>query len=214
MILCTDIDLIHWEPHIFTEAASVAQAMLAGSGNLEGTEFSITTEGVSLTNAHVARDHVVVFSGAVNGAFPIMQIINATKFGLSVLYDQINDPDFAPTAPGVADGLSFAIRTFWPQRNAASEAILSAARINADDAAAVILNPKELRRPCVLATLQMLYTALASGAEEPEEFQGRAELYERLYRRALRGVRLQLDLDRDGRVDEVRALNVLQLRRV
>lgn len=213
MILCTDIDLIHWEPHIFTEAASLAQSMLAGSGNLEGTEFTITTEGVSLTDAHVARDHVVVFSGAISGAFPITQIVNATKLGLSVLYDQINDPDFAPTAPGTADGLNFAIRTFWPQRNAASEAILHAARINADDAAAVILNPKELRRPCVLATLQMLYTALSGSAEEPDELLARANLYDRLYRRALRGVRLQLDLDRDGRVDEIRSLNVLQLRR-
>lgn len=213
MILCTDLDLIHWEPHIFTEAASLAQSMLAGSGNLEGTEFTITTEGASLIDAHVARDHVVVFGGPVSGAFPITQIVNATKFGLSVLYDQISDPDFAPTAPGIADGLTFAIRTFWPQRNAASEAILNAARINPDDAAAVILNPKELRRPCVLATLQMLYTSLSGSAEEPDEPLARAKLYDRLYRRALRGVRLQLDLDRDGRVDEIRAFNVLQLRR-
>jgi len=42
----------------------------------------------------------------------------------------------------------------------------------------------------------------------------RVDLYERLYRRALRNTRVDLDLNGDGRADTVRALNVLELQRV
>ena len=40
-----------------------------------------------------------------------------------------------------------------------------------------------------------------------------AQLYERLFRRAMRGATLELDLDGDGVVDERRAMSAIQLRR-
>jgi hypothetical protein len=62
--------------------------------------------------------------------------------------------------------------------------------------------------------MQMIYNALAAAAEDPEKYNVRAELYEKLYRRALRSTRVDLDLDGDGVAEITRPLNVMQLQRV
>ena len=120
------------------------------------------------------------------------------------------DIEAAPV--GSASGINFAIRTFWAQRQIVSELLLLAAGLEPDQAGAV-LNPGELRRPCTLGALQMIYSALAAAAEEPADFSVRADLYERLYRRALRNTIVAVDLDEDGVAESHRALNVLELKR-
>ena len=83
----------------------------------------------------------------------------------------------------------------------------------ADEQAMTILNPKALKRPCVLGTLQMIYSAMAAVAADPAELRVRADLYERLYRRALRSARIEIDTNGDGEADGRRALNMLSLAR-
>ncbi|HEV2294580.1 MAG TPA: hypothetical protein VGR35_12055 [Tepidisphaeraceae bacterium] len=75
-------------------------------------------------------------------------------------------------------------------------------------------NPIALKKPAVLGTLQMIYSALAAAAATPQTLATRAELYERLYRRALRNTVVELDLNGDGEADTVRPLNVMQLQRL
>ena len=36
---CNDIDLLHWEPNIFRDAAFASQTLMSGSGSLAGTAF-------------------------------------------------------------------------------------------------------------------------------------------------------------------------------
>jgi hypothetical protein len=57
----------------------------------------------------------------------------------------------------------------------------------------------------------MIYSAMAAAASEPAPFGVRAELYERLYRRALRQARVDLDLDGDGKADARRSPGLLRL---
>ncbi len=214
----TDKDLLHWEPNVMIDAATVAQHMVSGSGTLEGTTFSISESGdVTLADAHVAAGHVIVFTGeTISGSFPVLSIVNPTKLSLSVLYDQIIAPvDEAPaSAVGWGEALNFVIRTFYPQRSAATEAVLEAARIKPDDAESKILNPTALRRPCVLGTLQLIHAGLAAGAEDPTHELAQSDLYGRLFYRALRAVTLELDLNGDGLVDERRSMSVVEMRRV
>jgi hypothetical protein len=213
----TDTDLLQWEPKIMLDATALAQPMLSGTGNLEGTTFTITDSGdVTLSDAHVGAGHVIVLSGAISGSFPVLSIVNPTKLNLSVLYDEILTPtDAAPaSAVGFGEALNFSIRTFWPQRQAATEAILAIARIKPGDAEAIIMNPQALRRPCALAAMQIVHTALAASAEDPENERAQADLYGRLFHRALRAVSLELDFNGDGRVDHRRTLSALTARRV
>lgn len=209
----TDTDLLHWEPGLFIDAAAAAQTLLGGTGDLAGTLFTVASG--SLGDAQIAPDHVIVLGVPIDGCFPVLKIESDTELTLSVLYDQLDpnsqeaDPD--PVSPGEGTDVPFHIRTFWPQRQAVSDQILQAAGIKHEEIG-TIANPEILRRPCVLGTLQMIFTALATGESASVQL-ARAELYGRLYRRALRNAMVEIDTDADGIVDERRSLSVIQLRR-
>jgi hypothetical protein len=207
----TDIDLIHWEPNLLKEAAFTSQTLLATTGNLSGT--SLTISGASFEDAEVSADNIVYIGGAIDGTFPVASVDSATQITVSVLYDKLFE---APPTPGRAGpdatGVDIAVRTFWPQRQVVTELILHAAGLDIDEFAKV-LNPATLKRACTLGTLQMIYNALAAAAGESSVFAARAHLYERLYRRALRSARVEIDTNGDGRPDIVRALNTVQFLR-
>jgi hypothetical protein len=212
MTFATDIDLLHWEPNILKEASAVAQTILTGTGTLSGTTF--TTDTNLLNDANVTAEHAIVIGPPVDGTFPISAVTADDTLTLSILYDQLYPDQGSPDPWQGASGsdLTYHIRTFWPQRRIVSELLLQAASVK-PDAVQIIMNPEILRRPCTLGALQMIYTALAAAASEPANLLIRAELYERLYRRALRNAAVDLDLDGDGVIDTRRHLGVLELHR-
>lgn len=208
----TDADLLHWEPSLFIDGAAAAQKLLSGTGSLEGTLF--TLDSGSLEAAQIAPGHVIVLPTPIDGSFPILKVESDTTLTLSVLYDDLqpnlpeDSPD--PVSPGEGTGLAFEIRTFWPQRKAISDRILQ----SAGAALETIVNPQVFRRPCVLGTLEMIFTALATtSADDQETLLNRAGLYERLFERALRNAMVEIDTDQDGIVDERRSLAVVRLNR-
>jgi hypothetical protein len=216
LTFCNDIDLLHWEPNILRDAAFASQTLISGTGNLAGSTFTIAAG--SFLTAHVAQDQVIVLTGATAGSYPIVSVDSATQLTLSVLYDGLfpTSGDPTPSPPGTANGLTYAIRTFWPQRRIVSELLLQAAGIDPSDPEAEqkIMNPDALQRACTLGTLHMIHSALAAAAENPDNLNTRAKLYEGLYRRAIRLATVKLDLNLDGRLDALRRLNVMDLERV
>ena len=214
MAFCTDTDLLHWEPNVLKDATFASQALISGTGNLTGTSFAISAG--SFTASAVQPGMVMILTGAVAGCFPIESVNSATQVTLSVLYDGLFPEEGAGAAVpvGSATGLTFVIRTFWPQRRIVSDVIQQAAGLESGEiAASAILNPHELRRACALGTLQLIYSAMAAASSSPAALNTRTELYERLYRRALRSAKVELDLNGDGKADVVRSLAVLELQR-
>jgi hypothetical protein len=216
MTFCTDVDLLHWEPNLFRDAVFASQQLIGGTGDLNGTVFTLA--GGSLTAAHVAVNQVIVLEGTIAGSYPITGVSNATQLVLSVLYDGLfpESGSAEPSPVGTATAVPFGIRTFWAQRQVVSDLLKRAAGIDVGSASAQgaqIINTEAMRRPCVLGTLQMIYSALAAAAATPTNFQVRADLYERMYRRALGQLRAEVDLNGDGVADTVRRLNVLELTR-
>jgi len=214
MTFCTDTDLLYWEPNLFRDAAFASQTLLAGTGDLAGTTFTI--DAGSLTNAHIAGKMVIALAGPVAGCFPIISVNSATQLTLGVLHDALFPDGQAPTPSpiGTANDLTFAIRTFSPQIRVVSDMLKQASGLvpgSVLEEEADILNPEVLRKACVPGALQMIYSALAAIAEEPAIYNARADFYERLYRRAMRNARVELDVDGDGDADTVRLLNVVDL---
>jgi hypothetical protein len=222
MLFCNDTDLLYWEPEVLREATFVSQTLDAGTGDLSGTQFTLVS-GAAFTSRGVEPGQVIVLSGAVAGCFPIVEVTGASLLQLGVLNDEFfPDPPAtppAPVSPGAATALDFVIRTFWAQRRIVSDLIAQSIGIvpttdGDDDAAPQVLNPQSLRRAATLGTLQMIYNAMAAAATEPARFTVRADLYERLYRRALRQAQVDIDLDGDGRADTRRSPGLLRMVRV
>ena len=208
----TDIDLLHWEPNLLKDATFASQKLISGTGNVAGTAFTISSG--SFTDAKVKVDQLIKLAAPFDGTFPIITVNSATQLTLSVMYDGLF-PDSGPRVPGPvgsASAVTYSIHTFFPQIMIVSDLLLQAAGLKEDQSDA-ILNPTALKRPCTLGALQMIYSALAAAAAEPADFIVRADLYERLYRRALRCANVEIDMDGDGIPESRRALNVLELKR-
>ena len=217
MLFCNDADLLYWEPEVLREAAFASQTLDAGTGSLSGTQFSVVT-GTVFTSRAVEPGQVIVLSGAVAGCFPIVAITDPFNLQLGVLNDELfpDPPATTPPliSPGTASGLDFVIRTFWAQRRVVSDLLSQAIGIipgTAEAQAAQILNPQALRRAATLGTLQMIYNAMAAAASEPAPFTVRADLYERLFRRAMRQAQVDIDLDGDGRADSRRSPGLVRM---
>jgi hypothetical protein len=217
MTFCSDVDLLHWEPHLFVDAAAAAQVLMSGTGNLAGTAFTIASG--SLASNHIEVDQVIVLSGSVAGSFPIVTIGSTTTLALSVLYDGLYPDDGSPavaTPVDSASGLGFSIATFWPQRRVASDLLRHAAgfgpTVDPTLASQTILNPQVLRRACALGTLQMIYNALAATIPSVNvtPYSARSDVYANLFRQAMRSAKVEVDLNGDGVVDEVRPLSLLR----
>jgi hypothetical protein len=199
---CTDADLLAWEPNIFRDAPFASQTLLSGTGTLSGTTFTIETG--SFEEAGITANHVIVLGGDADGCFPIRSIDAADAITVSV-FDNSDEAH----APSVSGPLPFTVRTFSPQRAIVSELIAQAAGVESNDE---LLNPQVLARPCALGTFQLIYSALAAVAENERASQ-RAAFYERLYRRALRQVAVEIDTNGDGVLDERRSLSLLRFAR-
>jgi hypothetical protein len=218
MLYCNDADLLAWEPGLLKDATFASQTLIAGVADITGTSLTIAGSGPTFDTQVVEAGQVAVLtSGPLAGCYVITAVTSPTALELSVLYD-----DFFPTsgvAPpavevGSATGVPYVVRTFRPQRQLVSEMLERAVGLLGFDPCApvaTILNPQGLRRACALGTLQLIYSAVAAAADEPARYSVRADLYERLYRRALLRTQVDVDLDGDGRAEARRSPGLLRL---
>ncbi len=219
MTFCTDTDLLHWEPDLLDDAAFVSQFLTTGTGALADNLFT-STSGAGFDSAAIEPGLVLILSGALAATLPIVGVESADELRVSVLYNDILGQSGDAASPFntlAGAGLTYIIRTFWAQRQIVSDFIRQAAGLNRvapeGQSAPTILNPADLRRVCALGTLQMIYSALAAAATEPARLNARADLYERLYRRALRQTRIDIDTDGDGRANTRKSLGIISFSR-
>lgn len=210
MLFCTDADLLLWEPNLAREASFASQTKLTTTGSIAGEKLTIASG--SLASAAVAINDIVAVEGSLAGCFPIVGIESSTICDLTIITQNAYENGQPTPLPSASD-LEIRFCTFYAQRRIVSDVILALAHLT-ESQAEQITNPETLRRATVLGTLQMIYNALAAvSGETSAGLQVRASLYERLYRRAIRVVQIELDLDDDGQADCARQLNVIRLQR-
>lgn len=204
MTYCHDLDLLHWEPSILADTAMASQTLLDADATLDGTRLTLSS-GSWLT-AQVGAGDVAVLSGAASGCFPIVSINSATEATITVFRGSRLEE--APVPPPNAGVVHVVVRTFLPQREIVASLLERAIDLRQGE---TLVNPGSLKLAAVAGTLQMIFNALAALAEEPAHFSIRADLYERLYRKQLRSVAVEVDTNGDGRPDYRRSLGVVRL---
>ncbi|MFT3785270.1 MAG: hypothetical protein QM770_03775 [Tepidisphaeraceae bacterium] len=219
MIYCNDSDLLAWEPNLAAEASFAAQTLLQQDVTLDGSTLILSGDGPSFDDSRVRAGHIAVLGGSMPGCFPIIALTTASRAVISRSHELLpaagaatpeNAASFA-VAVGTGTGIPLAVRTFAPQRMVVSEVLRRLAGVD-ETRGETLLNTASLKRPAVLGTLQMIYNALAAaGGDGAAELIVRAELYERLYRRSLRNVVVEIDTDGDGRANVQRLLRTARL---
>lgn len=211
-MLCTDIDLLRWEPHLAAEASFSTQTLLSTTGSVSGTTLTISTG--SLGAAHVRAGFIACVSGAISGCFPILSIDSETTCTLSVIYDGLDETPALPVSPGAGADLTVAIRSFYPQRRIVSDLLMRMAGVEPGGSRSIV-NVEAFRKPCALGTLHMIYNAMSTASfDNRADLLIRAELYERLYRKSLRAVVAEIDTDGDGIANCRRHLRVVHFARI
>ena len=115
MVFCDDMDLLHWEPNIFRDAAAAAaQTLLSGTGDLAGTTF--TLDNGSLYESHIQPNQVIVLSGSIAGSYLIVSVDADGQLTLSVLHDKL----FPRRWPTERKRRRSGLRWTWPSPSAAS----------------------------------------------------------------------------------------------
>lgn len=211
-MLCSDTDLLRWEPNIALDAEIASQALLTASGAVAGT--TLTLASGSFVESRVSAGLIACLRGAIEGCFPIVSVDSASTCTLSVLYDGLDQTPAVPVSPGSAASLNVTIRSFYPQRRIISDLLTRMAGVDSA-AGETLLNVEDFTRPCALGALHLIYMAISTAATEQQaDLVIRAELYERLYRKSLRSLIAEIDTDGDGEVDRRQALHVVRLARV
>lgn len=211
-MFCTDTDLLRWEPTIAADAAFSSQTLLSTTGTISGT--TLTLDSGSFTAAHVLASFVACVTGAVNGCFPIVSIDSSTTCTLSAMYDGVDATPPLPVSPGAASDLAVVVRSFYPQRRIITDLLMRMAGIE-HGSTAQIVNTGDFRIPCALGTLHLIYNAMSTASfDNHSELIVRAELYQRLYRKALRDVVAEIDTDGDGIANCRRALRIVHFARL
>ncbi len=218
MTFATDTDLLTFEPDIARIASFVSQTLLTGTGALTGSTLIIASG--SLFSAGVLAGQLIVLNEPILGTFPILEVPDATTLIVSSMHRSITDDPAVPRPPArpagtEEDEITFHVRTFWAQRSTATDLILHSAGIESGDRTTVdaIIPSKALSRACALASLHMIFSALATTSEDSAALLNRASTYFREFRRALRGLRIEIDTDNDGKSEVVRSLSVLSTHR-
>lgn len=202
MTYCTDTDLLHWEPRVLEEAVFASQTLLDADAELDGTQLALASG--SWLAAGVAAGDVAVLTGVVAGCYPIVSIDSPTDATITVF----RGGEIGPTPPPRAGAVHVVVRTFRPQREIVGSLLERAIDLRAGE---TLTNPGSLRLAAVAGTLHAIFTALAGMAEEPTHHGIRADLYERLLRRQLRSVAIEVDTNGDGEPDYRRSLGILRL---
>jgi hypothetical protein len=213
--LCSDRDILKYEPGLFGANFPANQVIAAGTGGtLTGTTF--TASGANFISAQVeAGDCIYMKRADVNleGVYEIVSVGSASQLCVSVLRaDRESDP-IPPlmgllTLPSSEGGVTYRISTYRPQIAEVSLRLMEylwikPGEVRSDISADEILNSEQVRQICALGTIASAYRTLANGADD-NNFKDKSIEYETMFGNGMERCRVAIDKDGDGVADGVR----------
>lgn len=212
MMLCTDRDLLAFEPNVFVDVPIASQELLrAEDGAIDGSTLSSPTSDFAALG--VETGHVVVVNGL---SLEVIDRPDPQTVTVSLPRSDAGGPVQTPPLSGT---IEFAVRTFRPQAVVAHQHIrraldLAEGDYNPASDQAVLLDTAVGRRLEVLATLAEIYRAAQAPLNADPIFASRQRHYEQALARALAESAIAVDLDGDGVADRMVTTGVRTLRRI
>ena len=201
--LCSDRDILKYEPALFGDLYLKNQVIAAGTdGEIAGTTF--TAESADFVSAQVeAGDCIYLKSadGSLEAVFEIVAVDSATQICVSVLRDDSQADPIAPPVGTQTTGITYRVSTLRPQIAEVSLRLLQYLGItDAYSTADEILNADQVRQTCAMGVIATAYRTLAGG-DNAEILKSKSTEYQRLFGEGLEKSRIFIDFDNDGIAD-------------
>lgn len=213
-----DVDLLKWEPVMFSELALASQTLCQGTdGAISGTTF--TSAGADFSASAVGTGHVVYLRSAdltIDGCYEVVSIDSATQLTVSIVRQAIDDSAVAPPA---GSGLTWRISTFDPQAEEAGYSLLEYFGINAESGGVGInvddiLDNRALRQASVFAVLAAVFAGTAAGEDDSRGLWEKSQRYQKLFGGARDKARVGIDTNSDNIAEQYLSGGVVRLRRM
>jgi hypothetical protein len=201
--LCSDRDILKYEPALFGVNFPANQVIAAGTnGVLAGTTFG--ANGANFVFAQVEPGDCIYLKSAddkLDGVYEILAVDSATQLCVSVLRADSHSNPIAPPAGTQLTNVTYRLSTYKPQIADVSLHVMEYLGIGqAEDTSNEILNTDHLRRLCALGTIATAYRTLAGGTDS-EIFTVKSQEYDRLFSDGKEKCRIFIDSDGDGIAD-------------
>jgi hypothetical protein len=193
MYFCDDVDLMVWEPGIFSAGGADAfahQALLKNAAaTLTGT--ALTTE-TDLLGALAPGMVLLAEGGGVSQLLEVTAVADARHATVSALRGRADETPL----PGLVSGsVTVTLVSFRPQIAAVGDELLALVGVisNRGDAGETVAQPRGFRTACVLGTLAAIFRVLAAAPDAPAGDAAKREFYEKAYADVRRSVRGTID---------------------
>jgi hypothetical protein len=211
--LCSDRDILKYEPGLFGVNFPANQVIAAGTGGtLAGTTFAAS--GANFVSAQVEPGDCVYMKRAdvnLEDVCEIVSVDSASQLCVSVLRaDKESDP--IPPLMGLLElpagtGITYRISTYRPQIAQVSLWVMEylwvkQGEVIGEVSVNEILNSDQVRQMCAFGVIATAYRTLATGAGD-ENLWSKGQLYGQLFGKALERCRVLIDKDGDGIADSI-----------
>ncbi|MDI1288487.1 MAG: hypothetical protein PSX37_00870 [bacterium] len=217
-MLATDRDILFLEPLIFRDTIWLSQRLCRGTASINENTLDASVLDVDFDVAGVGKGHIVTVGGV---SYEVTDALDSTQLSITRLRFDDEDPGARPSPVTNAE---MYVMTFRPQLSLVERQIYLMAGLDPDNAPDPIMGPRQptpsqitnpgsLRHLNVLGALHLIFTAASFSSLPDSGSARRAAMYRAAFHEERARVRIELDIDGDGKPDVVRRLNALMFGR-
>ena len=205
-----DRDLMRWEPVLFGTLHRGEQQLAGGTqGQLDGTTF--TTTEVNFTDQGIQSGMVLYAcdpEGTLENCLDIISVDDGQTLTVSVMRADDDDPAIAPPS---GQDLTWRVTSYRAQIVQVSAALMQYFGLEADDLL-TLADPSQLTQAATLAAMAVIFAGTAAGQDDAGLWE-KSRHYHKQFHEAREKLRLDIDANQDGIVDQQKLAGSVRLMR-
>jgi hypothetical protein len=214
MYFCDDVELMAWEPSVFTQTAFSHQTVVKGAvGTLTGTALLLTSGSLAAVLPGMVAQ-VTLADGSLTQLLEVVAVTDATHATVSMLRGRSSEAAIVPLVTG---SVKVTVVTFQPQIAAVGDALLALVGIASDRdnlPAPASVGLCGFKAAAIFGTLAAIYRALVETQSATNVTFSKRTFYEGLAQASRLTLGATIDRDGDGIPETRRWSGVHLLERV